>query len=194
MRLRGGRPGPAAVTLVRTDSARDTPSLSRRAFVGAALAAPTAAWLVSCAESEPEEAGSAPQEGPLRSWSDVRAQFELDPGVNHLSAFILAPHSRPVRNAIATHRAGLDRDPHGYLLANQDRVRAVARAAAAYLERSGAPARFNTLNLDPATGAPDSQTARVVLTAVVHPPIVNFLVPAGIPIAATADARADLTR
>ena len=136
MRLRGGRPGPAAVTLVRTDSARDTPSLSRRAFVGAALAAPTAAWLVSCAESEPEEAGSAPQEGPLRSWSDVRAQFELDPGVNHLSAFILAPHSRPVRNAIATHRAGLDRDPHGYLLANQDRVRAVARAAAAYLETS----------------------------------------------------------
>ena len=70
----------------------------------------------------------------------------------------------------------------------------VSRAAAAYLERSGALPRFNNLNLDPATGAPDSQTARVVLTAVVHPPIVNFLVPAGIPIAATADARADLTR
>lgn len=70
----------------------------------------------------------------------------------------------------------------------------VSRAAAAYLERSGALPRFNGLALDSATGAPDSRTARVVLTAVVHPPIVNFLVPAGIPIAATADARADLTR
>lgn len=70
----------------------------------------------------------------------------------------------------------------------------VAQAAAAYLDRSAAVPRFNDLALDPATGAPDARTARVVLTAVVHPPIVNFLVPAGIPIAATADARADLTR
>lgn len=70
----------------------------------------------------------------------------------------------------------------------------VRSAAAAYLERSGAATRFNRLNLDPATGAPDPRTARVVLTAVVHPPIVNFLVPAGIPILATADARANLTR
>ncbi|WP_299166774.1 pilus assembly protein TadG-related protein [uncultured Arthrobacter sp.] len=70
----------------------------------------------------------------------------------------------------------------------------VSRAAAAYLERSGALPRFNSLDLDPATGAPDPRTARVVLSAEVHPPIVNFLVPAGIPITATADARADLTR
>jgi hypothetical protein len=34
----------------------------------------------------------------------------------------------------------------------------------------------------------------VVLSAVVHPPVVNFLVPAGIPIVARADARAELTR
>lgn len=70
----------------------------------------------------------------------------------------------------------------------------VMRMAAGYLERSGAASRFKDLSIDPATGAPDSRTARVVLTAVVHPPIVNFLVPAGIPIVATADARADLTR
>lgn len=70
----------------------------------------------------------------------------------------------------------------------------VSRAAGAYLARSGAIARFHNLSLDPGTGAPDSRTARVVLTAVVDPPIVNFLVPAGIPIVATADARADLTR
>lgn len=72
--------------------------------------------------------------------------------------------------------------------------RSVSSAAAAYLERSDALSRFNDLDLDPATGAPDSRTARVALTAVVHPPIVNFLVPTGIPIVATAEARADLTR
>lgn len=70
----------------------------------------------------------------------------------------------------------------------------VARAAAGYLERSDAGARFNELDVDAATGAPDPRTARVVLTAVVHPPVVNFVVPDGIPIVATADARADLRR
>lgn len=70
----------------------------------------------------------------------------------------------------------------------------VSRAAIGYLEQSGAFARFNQLRLDPATGAPEARTARVVLTAVVHPPVVNFLVPAGIPIVATADARSNLTR
>ncbi|WP_026553143.1 pilus assembly protein TadG-related protein [Arthrobacter sp. H20] len=63
-----------------------------------------------------------------------------------------------------------------------------------YLDLTGAGTRFTGLAIDPATGAPDSRTARVVLTAVVHPPIVNFLVPEGIPIAVTADARSELTR
>ncbi|MBE0008651.1 MULTISPECIES: pilus assembly protein TadG-related protein [unclassified Arthrobacter] len=63
-----------------------------------------------------------------------------------------------------------------------------------YLELTGAGARFNGLSVDPATGAPDNRTARVVLTAVVHPPVVNFLVPEGIPIVVTADARSELTR
>lgn len=63
-----------------------------------------------------------------------------------------------------------------------------------YLELTGAEGRFNGLSLDPATGAPDARTARVVLTAVVHPPVVNFLVPDGIPIVVTAEARSELTR
>lgn len=63
-----------------------------------------------------------------------------------------------------------------------------------YLDLTGADARFAGLAVDPATGAPDSRTARVVLTAVVHPPVVNFLVPDGIPILVTADARSELTR
>lgn len=63
-----------------------------------------------------------------------------------------------------------------------------------YLVLTGAGARFNGLSVDPATGAPDNRTARVVLSAVVRPPVVNFLVPEGIPIVVTADARSELTR
>jgi uncharacterized membrane protein len=70
----------------------------------------------------------------------------------------------------------------------------VEESTAGYLAATGAAARFEQLAIDPATGAPDGRTARVVLTAVVRPPIVNFLVPAGIPIVAQADARAELTR
>jgi uncharacterized membrane protein len=70
----------------------------------------------------------------------------------------------------------------------------VEDAAAGYLAAIGAEARFTRFGIDPETGAPDGRTARVVLTAVVRPPIVNFLVPAGIPIVARADARAELVR
>ncbi|MHA7272022.1 pilus assembly protein TadG-related protein [Arthrobacter sp. TMT4-20] len=63
-----------------------------------------------------------------------------------------------------------------------------------YLHLTGASARFDGLTMDPGTGAPDNRTAQVVLTAVVHPPVVNFLVPEGIPIAVTAEARSELTR
>ncbi|MFJ6002718.1 pilus assembly protein TadG-related protein [Arthrobacter sp. NPDC092385] len=70
----------------------------------------------------------------------------------------------------------------------------VEESTAGYLTATGADTRFEQLSIDPETGAPDGRTARVVLTAVVRPPIVNFLVPAGIPIVAQADARAELTR
>ncbi|MBG6184508.1 putative membrane protein [Arthrobacter sp. CAN_A214] len=71
---------------------------------------------------------------------------------------------------------------------------AVQAATGAYVERTGAGGRFSALAIDAATGAPDGRTARVVLTAVVHPPMVSILVPAGIPITAVADARSELTR
>lgn len=63
-----------------------------------------------------------------------------------------------------------------------------------YLSESGAGERIESLQIAPETGTPDGRTARVVLTAVVHPPIVNFLVPDGIRISAQSDARARLTR
>ncbi|KRE80355.1 pilus assembly protein TadG-related protein [Arthrobacter sp. Soil763] len=70
----------------------------------------------------------------------------------------------------------------------------VRSTAADYLNRNGAFARFSGLAVGPATGSPDGTTAVVVLSAAVHPPVVNFLVPDGIRIEAESTARARLTR
>ncbi|TLM85737.1 hypothetical protein FDW83_04685 [Pseudarthrobacter sp. NamE2] len=74
---------------------------------------------------------------------------------------------------------------------NPARVRNVA---ADFVARSPASERFDSLAVAGATGTPDGSTAVVVLTAVVHPPVVNFLVPGGIPIEAASTARSRLTR
>jgi isopenicillin-N epimerase len=68
------------------------------------------------------------------SWAGVRAQFDLDPKLRHFSAFYLASHPRPVREAIDRHRSGLDADAAGYLHENQIGLEGkVVQAAAAYL-------------------------------------------------------------
>ncbi|CAH0142457.1 hypothetical protein SRABI83_00506 [Arthrobacter sp. Bi83] len=72
-----------------------------------------------------------------------------------------------------------------------DRVRNVASD---YLSRNGAFGRLDGLAVAPATGTPDGATAVVVLSAAVHPPVVNFLVPDGIRIEAASTARSRLTR
>jgi len=74
---------------------------------------------------------------------------------------------------------------------NAGRVRSVA---ADYLSRNGAYASIDGLAVAPETGSPDGSTAVVVLTAEVHPPIVNFLIPDGIPIQAASTARSRLVR
>jgi len=66
--------------------------------------------------------------------------------------------------------------------------------AADFVARSPASQRFSSLAVTRATGTPDGSTAVVVLTASVHPPVVNFLVPDGIRIEATSTARSRLTR
>ncbi|MCC3280949.1 MULTISPECIES: pilus assembly protein TadG-related protein [Arthrobacter] len=71
---------------------------------------------------------------------------------------------------------------------------AVTAAVQQYLADSRAGERITALQISPETGTPDGRTAQVVLTAVVHPPIVNLLVPDGIRISAESDARAQLTR
>lgn len=74
---------------------------------------------------------------------------------------------------------------------NPARVRNVA---ADFVSKSPAAQRFSGLAVAGSTGSPDGSTAVVVLTAAVHPPVVNFLVPDGIKIEATSTARSRLTR
>ncbi|WP_285247509.1 pilus assembly protein TadG-related protein [Pseudarthrobacter sp. efr-133-R2A-89] len=70
----------------------------------------------------------------------------------------------------------------------------VRNVAADFVDRSPAAQRFSGLAVASGTGSPDGSTAVVVLTAEVHPPVVNFLVPDGIRIEATSTARSRLTR
>ncbi|MEO3933825.1 pilus assembly protein TadG-related protein [Micrococcaceae bacterium Sec7.4] len=70
----------------------------------------------------------------------------------------------------------------------------VRSAAVEFLDRSSAFARLSGLTVGPGTGSPDGSTAVVVLSAAVHPPVVNFLVPDGIRIEASSTARSRLTR
>lgn len=114
-------------------------SFGRRRFIAGALSLPAAALLGSCGGDDAKpatriEADSRPPAGGgVRTWEGVRDLFELDPDTSHLSAFILAPHSRPVREAIARHREGLDRSPRSYLLENEALESEAAEAAARHL-------------------------------------------------------------
>ena len=70
----------------------------------------------------------------LDDWSAVRGLFNLEPGLLHFGGLYLASHPAPVRDAIDTHRRGLDANPVEYLHQNQARLEAeVLRAASAYL-------------------------------------------------------------
>jgi selenocysteine lyase/cysteine desulfurase len=71
----------------------------------------------------------------LDNWETVREQFPLSRALVHMSAFFLASHPTPVRDAIERHRRGLDDNPIEYWFANQDTQEASVLAAAShYLE------------------------------------------------------------
>ncbi len=70
----------------------------------------------------------------LDSWQAVREQFQLSGDFIHLAGFFLASHPAQVRAAIERHRRGLDADPIGYWLEQEEKQEgAVLRAAAEYL-------------------------------------------------------------
>lgn len=84
--------------------------------------------------TSPVQTSAAEERFRPDDWDSVRAQFPLDPELVHLSAFVLAAHPKPVREAIARHRDGLDRDTEHYVQEHgraEDEVRA---AASGYLD------------------------------------------------------------
>ncbi|MDG4822209.1 aminotransferase class V-fold PLP-dependent enzyme [Asanoa sp. WMMD1127] len=108
------------------------PQLTRRSLLTATAAAGLVG-VAACEADGQQTAGRTPPFDP-RDWASVRAQFALDPTVAHLSTYVFAPHPAPVRAAIEQHRAGLDRDPIGYLHAHEaDAEARVAGAAMRYL-------------------------------------------------------------
>ncbi|GGC87203.1 hypothetical protein GCM10011512_12640 [Tersicoccus solisilvae] len=70
-----------------------------------------------------------------------------------------------------------------------DRVNGAVRA---YLDGLGPDAGVDGLAIGAGTGTADGRTARIELHGVARPPLVTFLVPDGIPVTATAQARAEL--
>lgn len=126
---------------------------SRRTFVQASGALLAGAALAACGSSpearqSPEGRRQADRARPPAApatpqapgaWGEVRAQFDLDPALIHLGALYIASHPRPVREAIARHREGLDRDPVGYIDAtNRRALDRVRERAAEYLGASPA--------------------------------------------------------
>jgi selenocysteine lyase/cysteine desulfurase len=113
--------------------------LARRAVLGAGLATGVGAALAGCTSgTTPDAASTQPAPFDPKNWDSVRAQFALDPNLAHFSAYVLAAHPAPVRQAIDKHRAGLDADTHDYLNRNGLLEEKVREAAAAYL--GGGPA------------------------------------------------------
>ncbi len=126
----------------------------------------------------------------LQDWQAVRGEFNLSRDYIHLTGFLLASHPRPVREAIETHRRGLDENPANYLHDHGQRLEAdVVGAAAEYLavdpteialtdsttmdystatalrlraERTGASVRAVSLYANPATATEEEITEAVV--------------------------------
>jgi isopenicillin-N epimerase len=104
--------------------------LDRRAWLRCAMGAAGAAGVLGLTRRSAIAAPSAAAD----PWNEFRGLFELDASLIHLAGLLIAPHPRPVREAIEHHRAGFEADPAGYVESNHraEEMRA-RRAAARYL-------------------------------------------------------------
>ena len=84
----------------------------------------------------PQVLGNIPSSPPnYDSWASIRSQFNLKPGINHMSQMLLASHPTPVREAIEKHRKAFDENPAEYWESNMNTAEQVVKEAAAkYLE------------------------------------------------------------
>jgi isopenicillin-N epimerase len=145
--------------------------LGRRDFLvrtGVVLGAAGLGGLATGCDSSGSSSGTVTQPAAVGSWAGVRAQFELDRKLRHFSAFYLASHPRPVREAIERHHRGLDADPAGYVHENQLALEGkVVEAAASYLGASAedfALTDSTTMGLGLLYGGLDVQPGQEILT------------------------------
>lgn len=68
----------------------------------------------------------------------------------------------------------------------------VGGAVRAYLDGLGPDARVGGMTIGAGTGTADGRTAQVELHGVARPPLLSIVLPEGIPVTATAHARAEL--
>ena len=127
---------------------------SRRALLGAGLGAglvggaalvgcdsgdgaPSSAVATGSPSGSPTGSSSGSADAPAaefdpQDWASVRDQFNLDPGLAQLAAFVFSPHTRILDAAIAGYRDELAVDTEAALLTGLEREAAVRTAAAAY--------------------------------------------------------------
>ena len=116
--------------------------VTRRTLLTTGVMGAGAVALAGCNPAPTVAHGTAPPLDP-NDWGSVRAQFALTTGVANFTTFMLASHAATVRAAIDKHRAGLDADTLGYLVANESTLdNAVAGAAAGYLHTDASRIAF----------------------------------------------------
>jgi selenocysteine lyase/cysteine desulfurase len=110
-------------------------TLDRRGFLVRTGLLVGAGALAAAGCRSDEEARQAGAAKGLDTWEGVQRAFELDRSRVQLSSFLLAPHPRPVRDAIAEHRRRLDSDTAAYIQEEEKCLEAeVLQAASGYLE------------------------------------------------------------
>lgn len=118
--------------------------LTRRAlFAGAGAVAAGAIGLEATRSEKPAVVDSK------TGWEAVRAEFDLDPAIVHLSLFYLTPHPRAVRNAVEAHRQRLDANPYETVHGTIGVLPPAAEAIASYI---GAGAADIALTQNTTTG------------------------------------------
>lgn len=112
--------------------------MDRRKFLAGVAAGGAAAAVLPTSASARKHLVSAQLPNRSTPWAAVKQQFDIKPGIVQMSAFYLASHPRPVRDAIERHRRGLDQDAHTYIDDNVTRLElAVREEAARYMGVDG---------------------------------------------------------
>lgn len=105
--------------------------MDRRKFLFNSALVGTGTLLAQCTKPAAATDSPAAETVSFETWADIRKQFNLAPGRIHMTQMLLASHPKPVRDAIAKHRDGLDANPVDYYEYQVDGFEKNVRAKAA---------------------------------------------------------------